>query len=170
MHRTISFLHPVYSFQSTLCPLSPNIIDHESFHRLCNPALHSSGFAHCGSSTCSLCPAMLLQAADLSIGINCRESSRKTLSFVESWCPCAQECKCKNAAAQACYEQNLANGIQCPKPVPQVNTPLSLLVPLFLYIILSRIANILDSHAAPSLAPRAEKDVCHLMRYNDKKW
>ncbi|KAF2182233.1 hypothetical protein K469DRAFT_752315 [Zopfia rhizophila CBS 207.26] len=28
------------------------------------------------------------------------------------------ECKCKNAAAQSCYETYLAKGIQCPKPTP----------------------------------------------------
>ncbi|ORY07761.1 hypothetical protein BCR34DRAFT_590166 [Clohesyomyces aquaticus] len=30
------------------------------------------------------------------------------------------ECKCKNSAAQSCYESYLAQGIQCPKPTPQV--------------------------------------------------
>ncbi|KAF2255756.1 hypothetical protein BU26DRAFT_7664 [Trematosphaeria pertusa] len=30
------------------------------------------------------------------------------------------ECRCKNAAAQACYESYLAKGIECPKPTPSV--------------------------------------------------
>ncbi|KAF2272573.1 uncharacterized protein EI97DRAFT_461830 [Westerdykella ornata] len=35
------------------------------------------------------------------------------------------ECRCKNKAAEACYEKWLAEGVQCPKPTPQVCGPVS---------------------------------------------
>ncbi|KAF2637973.1 hypothetical protein P280DRAFT_482410 [Massarina eburnea CBS 473.64] len=30
------------------------------------------------------------------------------------------ECKCRNAAAQSCYEAHLASGITCPSPTPRI--------------------------------------------------